>query len=235
MNKKILIFAVVGAVGVGVLTFMFLGAKEQPSLYSLSSEDNKIIPEENEPIVNNPTEVPIPSVPNNDKPTIKMNTSSHLITLKTSLGDITFKTYDADAPKTVDNFITLAEKDFYNSVIFHRVIDKFMIQAGDPTGTGMGGPGYAFADELNPSTDSYKKGYAKGTVAMANSGPNTNGSQFFIMVADVPLPHNYTIFGSVVSGQDVADKISQTPRSASDKPLTPVFINKVIVEDAPQG
>ena len=120
----------------------------------------------------------------------------------------TFETYDADASKTVNNFITLAKKGFYNNIIFHRVIKGFMIQGGDPLGNGTGGPGYTFEDELNLSTVSYKAGYKKGVVAMANAGPNTNGSQFFIMLADNPdLPPKYTIFGKVVKGQDVVDQI----------------------------
>jgi cyclophilin family peptidyl-prolyl cis-trans isomerase len=124
----------------------------------------------------------------------------HTITIETSKGTIVFETYDADAPKTSANFISLANKGFYNGLIFHRVIEGFMIQGGDPTGTGSGGPGYKFADELNPATDSYKAGYVRGTVAMANSGPDTNGSQFFIMQKDTPLQHNYSIFGKVISG-----------------------------------
>jgi cyclophilin family peptidyl-prolyl cis-trans isomerase len=156
--------------------------------------------------------------------------NSHLVTITTSLGEIKFQTYDADAPKTVENFVTLANKGFYNGLIFHRVIDGFMIQGGDPTGTGRGGPGYTFPDELNPATASYQKGYVKGTVAMANAGPNTNGSQFFIMVADVPLPKNYSIFGQVVSGQEVADAISQAPSNPEDdRPLKPVTIERVTV------
>lgn len=154
---------------------------------------------------------------------------SHTVTIKTNMGDISFQTYDADAPETVKNFITLAEKGFYDGVIFHRVIDGFMIQGGDPTGTGMGGPGYTFADELDPNTQSYKEGYKKGVVAMANAGPNTNGSQFFIMVADVALPNNYTIFGKVVSGQDMADAISKVQTEANDKPVSQVTMEKVTV------
>ncbi len=106
-----------------------------------------------------------------------------------------------------------------------------MIQGGDPTGTGTGGPGYQFADELNPDTQSYKAGYQKGVVAMANAGPNTNGSQFFIMVADYPLPNDYTIFGKVVSGQEVADKIAKVTKDSSDKPTTPVVMQSVEVND----
>ncbi len=151
------------------------------------------------------------------------------ITLQTNLGDITFETYDADAPKTVQNFITLAQKGFYKNVIFHRVIKGFMIQGGDPTGTGTGGPGYAFEDELNSATESYKRGYVKGMVAMANSGPNTNGSQFFIMLENTPLPHNYTIFGIVIAGQNVVDAIGNVKTNANDKPLEVVTIKGVIV------
>ncbi len=153
----------------------------------------------------------------------------HNITIETNKGTIVFETYDADAPKTVENFINLAGKGFYNGVIFHRVISGFMIQGGDPTGTGMGGPGYKFADELDPATESFKKGYVRGTVAMANSGPNTNGSQFFIMHKDYGLPNKYTIFGRVVSGMEVVDAIAATQVNASDKPLSDVVMNKVTV------
>ena len=157
--------------------------------------------------------------------------SSYLITIKTNMGKITFTTYDADAPKTVNNFITLAQKGFYDGTIFHRVSDGFMIQGGDPKGTGMGGPGYTFADELNPQSDSYKEGYKKGVVAMANAGPNTNGSQFFIMVADYPLPNQYNIFGKVVSGQEVADAIAKVAKGPNDRPMTPVVMEKVTVSE----
>lgn len=148
------------------------------------------------------------------------------------MGDINIATYDADAPNTVKNFITLAEKGFYDGVIFHRVIPGFMVQGGDPTGNGTGGPGYKFDDELNPQTDSYKAGYKKGVVAMANSGPNTNGSQFFIMVADYPLPNSYSIFGKVISGQDVADAISNVQTGANDMPVSKVIMEKVTVAES---
>ena len=157
--------------------------------------------------------------------------TNHMITLTTNFGDIVFETYDADAPKTVNNFIALAKNGFYNNLIFHRVIKGFMIQGGDPLGSGTGGPGYKFEDELNPATDSYKSGYKKGVVAMANAGPNTNGSQFFIMLADYPLPNLYTIFGKVVSGQDVVDKIGSLPTGANDRPVSPPKILSVKVEN----
>ncbi|MFA6189941.1 MAG: peptidylprolyl isomerase [Candidatus Staskawiczbacteria bacterium] len=156
----------------------------------------------------------------------------HIVTIKTNVGEIKFATYDADAPNTVKNFITLAEKGFYDGVIFHRVIPGFMIQGGDPTGTGTGGPGYQFADELNPETESYKAGYVKGVVAMANAGPNTNGSQFFIMVADYPLPNSYSIFGKVIFGQEIAEAISNLKTDDNDKPISKVIMEKVTVTDS---
>ncbi len=161
-----------------------------------------------------------------------VNNMNHIITIKTNMGEIRFMTYDKDAPKTVNNFITLAQKGFYDGVIFHRVIDGFMIQGGDPTGTGMGGPGYTFEDELNPETESYKEGYKKGVVAMANAGPDTNGSQFFIMVANYALPNNYTIFGKVISGQEIADAIAKVEKDSNDKPISPVTMEKVTVTES---
>lgn len=164
------------------------------------------------------------------KSTTNIIKKTKMISIETNYGKIVIETYNSDAPKTVENFVTLANKGFYNGLVFHRVIKGFMIQGGDPNGNGSGGPGYKFADELNPATPSYKAGYKKGVVAMANSGPNTNGSQFFIMHADYPLPNNYTIFGKVISGQDIVDKIANLPIGAGDKPVTPVTMNKVSVE-----
>ncbi len=170
------------------------------------------------------TEQPTPVI----NQSIKNN--MHTITIETNKGSIVFETYDADAPKTAKNFVDLANKGFYNGVIFHRVIKGFMIQGGDPTGTGTGGPGYKFEDELDPSTGSYKTGYKRGVVAMANSGPDTNGSQFFIMHADYPLPNNYTIFGHVVKGIEVVDAIATTKTDTGDKPLEKMVMNKVTAE-----
>lgn len=155
--------------------------------------------------------------------------SLNQVKIETNKGVIIFETYDNDAPKTVENFISLANKGFYNGLIFHRVIKDFMIQGGDPTGTGAGGPGYKFADELNPETISYKNGYQRGVVAMANAGPNTNGSQFFIMHKDTPLPNNYTIFGKVISGMDVVDAIANTATDGNDRPIEKMIMNKVTV------
>jgi cyclophilin family peptidyl-prolyl cis-trans isomerase len=153
--------------------------------------------------------------------------------IKTNMGTIRFELLEEDAPKTTENFRLLAEKGYYDGVIFHRVIKGFMIQGGDPTGTGRGGAsawGGRFNDEINSSSDVYRRGYKAGTVAMANAGPNTNGSQFFIMHADYPLPPSYTIFGRVTEGQDVVDKIASTDRDRNDKPLSDVTMEKVTIE-----
>ena len=158
-----------------------------------------------------------------------MENFQNTVTLETSLGNIKIGIYDADAPRASANFIELAQKGFYNGTIFHRVIDGFMIQGGCPEGTGGGNPGYFFEDELNPETESAQKGYIKGTVAMANKGPNTNGSQFFIMVADVPLPHLYTIFGRVLEGQEVANAIARVQTNA-DRPLEDITLYRALVE-----
>lgn len=147
--------------------------------------------------------------------------------IKTNKGEIILELHENDAPKTVENFITLAKKGFYDKVIFHRVIKGFMIQGGDPTGTGTGGPGYQFADELNPVTPSYQEGYTRGTLAMANAGPDTNGSQFFIMHTDYPLPHAYTIFGKVLEGMETVDIIAEGEVDYSDRPVAEVIMEKV--------
>ena len=152
------------------------------------------------------------------------------VKIQTNKGEITIELFSNDAPKTAENFLTLAKKGFYDGVIFHRVISGFMIQGGDPTGTGRGGPSYKFADELDASTPSYQRGYVRGTVAMANSGPNTNGSQFFIIHQDYPLPNLYTIFGRVTSGMEVVDAIASGPTDSYDRPLTEVVMNKVTAE-----
>jgi cyclophilin family peptidyl-prolyl cis-trans isomerase len=159
-------------------------------------------------------------------------------TLETSTGSIELELYQADAPKTVANFTGLAEQGYFNGIIFHRISKGFVIQGGDPTGTGTGGKsiyGKEFEDELNPSTPSYQAGYTRGTLAMANRGPNTNTSQFFIMLQDVPgMPKNYTIFGKVVKGLDVVDSIAAsdiTPQMGprDGKPKVDVVIKKVTV------
>ena len=148
-------------------------------------------------------------------------------TLHTSEGAIEVELYPDAAPKTVENFEKLSRDGFYESVIFHRVIPDFMIQGGDPTGTGTGGPGYEFEDEFNEHR------VTRGALAMANAGPNTNGSQFFIVtVEEAPwLDGKHTVFGRVTAGMDVVDRISQVERDANDRPREPVTIERVELGD----
>jgi peptidyl-prolyl cis-trans isomerase B (cyclophilin B) len=144
-------------------------------------------------------------------------------TLHTNHGAIVLELYPEDAPKTVENFVKLAQDGFYDGVIFHRVIPDFMIQGGDPTGTGRGGPGYQFEDEFNDHK------IVRGALAMANAGPNTNGSQFFIVTADAAswLDGKHTVFGQVTDGMDVVDTIAQAPRDGMDRPNDEVTIERV--------
>src|SRR5215218_9149436 len=144
-------------------------------------------------------------------------------TLHTSHGAIEVELFDDDAPKTVENFRKLATDGFYDGVIFHRIIPDFMIQGGDPTGTGMGGPGYAFEDEFNDHK------VERGALAMANAGPNTNGSQFFIVTAEATpwLDGKHTVFGRVTSGMEVVDAIEGLPTDARDRPTEPATIEKL--------
>jgi len=144
-------------------------------------------------------------------------------TLHTSEGAVELELFPEDAPKTVDNFTRLSGEGFYDGLIFHRVIPDFMIQGGCPRGDGTGGPGYQFEDEPN------RHAVVRGALAMANAGPNTNGSQFFIVTADACpwLDDKHTVFGRVVSGEDVVDRISVVDRDARDRPVAPVKIDRV--------
>ena len=154
----------------------------------------------------------------------------YVATIETSQGTMKADLFANDAPETVNNFVFLARDGYYNNVVFHRVIQDFMIQTGDPTGTGTGGPGYRFNDE--PVSRSYER----GTLAMANAGPNTNGSQFFIVHKDYPLPKSYTIFGKVSDGLDTLDKIATTPTGPGtggpNTPRQPITINSVTIEES---
>lgn len=150
--------------------------------------------------------------------------------LKTDIGNITISLSADKTPVTVNNFVSLAKKGFYDNTIFHRIIKGFMIQGGDPKGDGSGGPGYQFADEP------FEGEYTRGTVAMANAGPNTNGNQFFIMHADYALPRNYVIFGKVTSGLEIVDAIAEAPVKVSSSgemssPVTPVKVLSIDIKE----
>ena len=147
-------------------------------------------------------------------------------TLHTNHGAIELELFDDDAPKTVENFRKLADDGFYDGVIFHRVIKDFMIQGGDPTGTGTGGPGYTFEDEFNDHK------VERGALAMANAGPNTNGSQFFIVTTDAAtwLDGKHTVFGRVTGGMDAVDSIEGTDTDAADKPSSDAVIERIDLE-----
>ena len=151
------------------------------------------------------------------------------VTLHTNHGPIVLELFQEDAPKTVENFVKLSDDGYYDGLIFHRIIRDFMIQGGCPHGTGTGGPGYEFEDEINEHK------VERGALAMANRGPNTNGSQFFIVTTEAApwLDGKHTVFGRVTSGMDVADKISELPRDARDKPKEDVVIESVSVSDGP--
>ena len=146
-------------------------------------------------------------------------------TLSTSKGDIVIELFPVEAPQTVNNFVCLAKSGFYDNTIIHRVVPGFVIQGGDPEGTGRGGPGYRFEDEP------VQRPYNRGIVAMANAGPNTNGSQFFVCLDNVNLPPAYTIFGEVTSGMDTVDKIAAVQINGSS-PVEPVTVSKVTISES---
>lgn len=187
-----------------------------------------------------PTTVPsISTTPQKDSmkksydsaPEMKINPEKkYTATFSTSAGEMVVELFADKTPKTVNNFVFLARDNFYDNTIFHRTIKGFMIQGGDPEGTGMGGPGYRFNDEA------FDEEYTRGTLAMANSGPNTNGSQFFIMHQDYPLPPNYVIFGRLISGLETLDAIATAPVSSSlsgekSKPVTPVTVTNISINE----
>jgi len=172
-----------------------------------------------------------PTMKQLNKPSMQIDTKkTYTATMKTSEGDIVVELNAKQTPNTVNNFVYLAKNKFYDNTIFHRVIKGFMIQGGDPNGDGTGGPGYRFEDEP------FEGSYTRGTIAMANAGPNTNGSQFFIMHADYNLPKNYVIFGKVTQGLEVVDKIAESPVESAgtgeqSKPVNPVKVLSVEITE----
>ncbi|MCL4435719.1 MAG: peptidylprolyl isomerase [Thaumarchaeota archaeon] len=154
-------------------------------------------------------------------------TGNRVAVIETNMGAMEIELFEDKAPVTTKNFIDLAKKGFYNGVIFHRVIAGFMIQGGDPTGTGRGGPGYTIRDEFHPDL----KHNAKGILSMANAGPNTGGSQFFITLAPQPhLDRRHAVFGKLIKGENVLDAIGNTPTGINDKPVKDVKITKVTIK-----
>ncbi|MEK9175535.1 MAG: peptidylprolyl isomerase [Patescibacteria group bacterium] len=217
MNTYTIIIIIVAVVIIGGLYFYWAGRA------NTNSNNSAVAPIEQEKPI---------------KKSVAESSQAPQILIETNRGNITIELYKDDAPKTVENFVKLANEKFYDGIKFHRVIKGFMIQGGDPLTKddsqinrwGTGGPGYQFADELNPATKSFQAGYKRGVVAMANAGPNTNGSQFFIMHTDYPLPNNYTIFGKVVSGIETVDAIANSPTDQNDRSKSPIVITRVTIE-----
>ncbi len=207
-----------------LLILVFISCSTQTVVNVNSSEEIEIIVDEGADMKDSKVYKSVPEM-NID------TTKNYTAVLNTSLGNITIEFFTTDAPLTVNNFINLAKDGYYDDVIFHRVISGFMIQGGDPSGTGHGDmgkyPGYQFEDELNNQIP-----YEKGIVAMANAGPNTNGSQFFIMHVDYPLPYQYTIFGKVTDGIDVVDKIASVETSQGDRPVNDIIINSIEIKES---
>ena len=214
MNMRNIILIIVAVLFVGFILWVAAMGGETPTSQSTDTAGSKT-----------------PATNTNPIPSKNMTTA----TITTNMGVITLELYADQAPKTVENFIKLATNGTYAGTRFHRVIKNFMIQGGDPLSKdlakqalwGTGGPGYKFNDEIDASSELYKTGYKRGILAMANSGPNTNGSQFFIMHEDNQLPPLYTIFGRVTAGQEVVDTIATTPTGSNDRPVADVVIEKI--------
>lgn len=227
MSKKIILAVIILSTILGIVYFKQKG--EDNSLKQSQSMNSNAQPDtsgQNSPTpqVTQPEQKgPVPQEIDKNK--------KYTAVLETSAGEITIDLHTGETPITVNNFVYLAKKNFYDGTIFHRTIKGFMIQGGDPKGDGTGGPGYKFDDE--PFGGDYKR----GTVAMANAGPNTNGSQFFIMHQDYTLPKNYVIFGQVISGLETVDKIAQASTTGNpntgenSKPQSPTKINSILIEE----
>lgn len=223
MSNKWLVVGI-AIVLVFVIGFALYGRAQEPKTQTDAYSTN------NESIQNVLSEETTP-LPTKGQPSMNIDPKkTYTATIETDQGNIVIALTADKTPITVNNFVTLSRKNFYNGTIFHRVIKGFMIQGGDPKGTGAGGPGYTFDDEP------FDGEYTRGTIAMANAGPNTNGSQFFIMHADYPLPKNYVIFGNVTSGLDVVDKIATAPVTTgpsgeNSSPVNPVKVTSITIEE----
>lgn len=231
MNTKI-IFIVIALIILGLGFMLFLPKKQEKSEINTDTlnNTNQVNPE-GETKMNSQQQVPSSKTYSEYPKTVIDENKKYTAVLSTSKGGITLELFAQEVPQTVNNFVFLAGEGFYNGTKFHRIIKGFMIQGGDPLGNGSGDPGYKFADEK------VTRDYQRGIIAMANSGPNTNGSQFFIMHADYDLPKNYTIFGQVTAGLDILDLIANTPVVANpfgevSQPTEDVVILKIQVNES---
>lgn len=223
MRKEVLLLLFI--VAFAGIVYLLISSSESSLQNNMQSKKKTMQPSEEVTMPTGSAKVK-KSYPTAPKMTID-TAKSYTATLKTNMGDMVIALDVKNAPKTVNNFVFLAQKDFYDGTIFHRVIKDFMIQGGDPDGIGTGGPGYKFEDEINAAQVFNKA----GLLAMANSGPNTNGSQFFITQKETPwLTGNHTIFGAVTKGMDIVDKIALTATGNNDKPLKDVIITDVVIE-----
>lgn len=218
MNNTKILLIILTSIALGLLLI-----KKSALAPTVSDQDQKNI------TLLSPSPMPSKTPLQFSKPALVIDElKTYQVTLKTDLGDIIIELDTQKTPITANNFIFLAQQKFYNQTVFHRVINGFMIQGGDPQGDGTGGPGYKFKDET------FSGEYDRGTVAMANSGPDTNGSQFFIMHQNNPLPKNYTIFGRVIQGLDVLDAIATAPvipgpTGEKSQPVKPIAIQETII------
>ncbi len=237
MSKTAVFFILLGTIAVGAGAGVFIGGsqsglepadREAKTFDNLDQTSRRNSPAQ--PVRETDEKAEEERQPDLDPPQEEPEPTMTQATIKTNKGDITLEFYPELAPRTVANFQKLAESGFYDGLIFHRVIEGFMIQGGDPTGTGTGGPGYQFADELDSGSEIARRGYVRGTLAMANSGPDTNGSQFFIVHRDADLPYQYTIFGRVTEGMNTVDAIATVETDGRDKPVEEVVIEKVITK-----
>ena len=228
MNKDQLLIALAGGLLLllGVFSFRQINYKKNAQVNSAGGQNQQLVPSK-------PKESAMPASISANKslsqPEMQLDPEKkYQAVLETDLGNITIELQAQATPITVNSFVYLAKQGFYDGTIFHRVMNGFMIQGGDPRGDGTGGPGYRFADE------DFTGEYSRGTVAMANAGPDTNGSQFFIMHQDYPLPANYVIFGQVVDGMEIVDQIATAPVETSltgelSKPINPVTVKTVTI------
>ena len=230
MNKDQLLITLAGGVLLllGVFSFRQINRKKNSQLNSVPGRNQQLVSSSQK---ESAMPASISANKSLNQPEMQLDPEKqYQAVLETDLGNITIELQAQATPITVNNFVYLAKQGFYDGTIFHRVMNGFMIQGGDPRGDGTGGPGYRFADE------DFDGEYSRGTVAMANAGPDTNGSQFFIMHQDYPLPANYVIFGQVVNGMEVVDQIATAPVETSlsgepSKPVNPVTVKNITINN----